>query len=143
MASSYNDYLHFLVTTMLYRAGVPTHFVGYHYVREAILITVSNLNNFATGSCMMYELYPAVAEKFNATHESVEKAIRYAIETAWSDNNLDSVNDLLGYKAFSKNFKPTNKQFVLELANKISLETRAFNRYNSKRIVENKLNLQR
>ena len=43
------------------------------------------------------ELYPSIAKKFNTTPSRVERAIRHAIEVAWSRGKVDAINQLFGY----------------------------------------------
>lgn len=42
-------------------------------------------------------LYPGIAKKFDTTPSRVERAIRHAIEVAWSRGKMDTLDDLFGY----------------------------------------------
>lgn len=67
------------VTNILHEIGVPAHIRGYHYMREAIMMSVNDMDvlNYITK-----ELYPSIAKKCNTTPSRVERAIRHAIEVA-------------------------------------------------------------
>ena len=82
------------ITAILHEIGVPAHIRGYHYMREAILMAVDDMDvlNFITK-----ELYPTIAKKCNTTASRVERAIRHAIEVAWSRGKVDVIDSLFGY----------------------------------------------
>ncbi len=42
------------------------------------------------------ELYPAIARRFGTTSSKVERAIRHAIEVAWSRGRVDTLNKAFG-----------------------------------------------
>lgn len=58
------------------------------------------------------ELYPSVAKRFDTSASKVERAMRHAIEVAWSRGRLDAVNKMYGYKVFDAMDKPTNGELV-------------------------------
>ena len=43
------------------------------------------------------QLSPAIAKNYNATPSRVERAIRHAIEVAWSRGKMDTIDKLFGY----------------------------------------------
>ena len=49
----------------------------------------------------------------------VERAMRHAIEVAWSRGRLDTVNKMYGYKVFDAMDKPTNGEFISCVAEKM------------------------
>ena len=57
---------------------------------------------------MTKELYQSIAKKFNTTPSRVERAIRHAIEVAWSRGKVDTINQLFGYTVHNTKGKPTN-----------------------------------
>ena len=71
------------------------------------------------------ELYPGIARRFSTTSSKVERAMRHAIEVAWSRGRLDSVNRIYGYKVFSADDKPTNGEFIALIADKVSMRQSA------------------
>ena len=70
-------------------------------------------------------LYPAVAKKYNTTSSRVERAIRHAIEVAWTRGRIENINQLFGFQVYTKNDKPTNGEFIALVADKLSMEQSA------------------
>ena len=68
------------------------------------------------------ELYPNIAKEFNTTPSRVERAIRHAIEVAWSRGKVDTINQLFGYTVHTTKGKPTNSEFIAMIADKLRLE---------------------
>ena len=56
------------------------------------------------------------------TSSRVERAIRHAIEVAWSRGKVDTIEELFGYTVSSGKGKPTNSEFVALISDKIRLE---------------------
>jgi two-component system response regulator (stage 0 sporulation protein A) len=106
------------VTNLMRDVGIPPHMVGYQYMREAIIQAINNSKVF---SSITKVLYPAVAEKFNTTPQKVERAIRNAIESAWSRGNPDSIDSLFGYTINYSKGKPTNSEFIAMMADKVRI----------------------
>lgn len=106
------------VTNLMHDIGIPPHMAGYQYLREAIVLTVKNSKMY---SSITKKLYPAVAEKFNTTAQKVERAIRNAIESAWSRGNLDTIDSLFGYTINYTKGKPTNSECIAMMADKIRI----------------------
>ena len=67
-------------------------------------------------------LYPDIAKKYNTTASRVERAIRHAIEVAWSRGNIESISSLFGYTVCMSKAKPTNSEFIAMVADKLRLE---------------------
>jgi two-component system response regulator (stage 0 sporulation protein A) len=107
------------VTSILHEIGVPAHIRGYHYMREAIVMAVADLDvlNYITK-----ELYPTIAKKCNTTPSRVERAIRHAIEVAWSRGKIDAIDSLFGYTINTHKGKPTNSEFIALISDRLRLE---------------------
>lgn len=110
------------VTNVLHEIGVPAHIRGYNYMREAIIMAISDAEvlNYITK-----ELYPTIAKKFNTTSSRVERAIRHAIEVAWSRGKLDAIESLFGYTVSTHKGKPTNSEFIALIADRMRLEQKS------------------
>ena len=98
--------------------GIPAHIKGYQYLREAVRMVMEDRSLL---SRITKELYPGVARAFGTSASKVERAMRHAIEVAWSRGRLDSVNSLYGYRVFTPEDKPTNGEFIALVADKLSL----------------------
>lgn len=110
------------VTDILHEIGVPAHIRGYHYIREAIIMSVNDMEilNYITK-----ELYPSIAKKCNTTPSRVERAIRHAIEVAWNRGKVDVIEQLFGYTINNHKGKPTNSEFIALIADRLRLEQKA------------------
>ena len=107
------------VTNMLHEIGIPAHIKGYHYVRDAIIMAVEDMDVL---NAITKILYPTVAKKYQTTSSRVERAIRHAIEVAWSRGKLDTLDELFGYTVSTGKGKPTNSEFIALIADTIQLE---------------------
>ena len=67
-------------------------------------------------------LYPEIAKKYGTTPSRVERALRHAIEVAWSRGKMDTIYALFGYTINSGKGKPTNSEFIALISDKIRLE---------------------
>lgn len=107
------------VTNIIHEIGVPAHIKGYQYLRDAIMMSVKDgemLNSITK------LLYPSIAKQHKTTPSRVERAIRHAIEVAWSRGKMDTIDELFGYTVSNGKGKPTNSEFVALIADKIRLE---------------------
>ena len=77
-AVSKND-LRIQITEILHQIGVPAHIKGYHYLRDSILMAISDPEII---NAVTKQLYPSVAKQYETTSSRVERAIRHAIEVA-------------------------------------------------------------
>ena len=107
------------VTNMLHEIGIPAHIKGYHYLRDAIIMAVNDMDVL---NAITKILYPTVAKKYQTTSSRVERAIRHAIEVAWSRGKLDTLDELFGYTVSTGKGKPTNSEFIALIADTIQLE---------------------
>ncbi|NLB42758.1 MAG: sporulation transcription factor Spo0A [Clostridiales bacterium] len=110
------------ITNIFLIIGIPAHIKGYHFLREAIKMVVED-NDIINR--ITKELYPGIAKKFNTTSSKVERAIRHAIDVAWSRGKVENINQLFGYVVYDKNDKPTNGEFIALMADKLSMESTA------------------
>ncbi|GEN32807.1 sporulation transcription factor Spo0A [Aneurinibacillus danicus] len=107
------------ITNIIHEIGVPAHIKGYLYLREAITMVYNDME--LLGSITKI-LYPEIAKKFNTTASRVERAIRHAIEVAWSRGNMDSIGKLFGYTVSNSKAKPTNSEFIAMVADRLRIE---------------------
>ncbi|MBE6966852.1 MAG: sporulation transcription factor Spo0A [Ruminococcaceae bacterium] len=110
------------VTDIIHEIGVPAHIKGYQYLREAIILTVNDMEII---NAVTKALYPAVARKFQTTPSRVERAIRHAIEVAWDRGDLETLQRFFGYTVSNIKGKPTNSEFIAMIADCLSLRRKA------------------
>ena len=111
------------VTSVIHEIGVPAHIKGYQYLRDAIIMCVNDMDLL---NSITKALYPSIAKKYITTPSRVERALRHAIEVAWSRGKMDTIYSLFGYTINSGKGKPTNSEFVALIADKIRLELNLF-----------------
>ena len=107
------------VTNIIHEIGVPAHIKGYQYLRDSIIMSVSDMEML---NSITKILYPTIAKKHQTTPSRVERAIRHAIEVAWSRGKMDTIEELFGYTVSNGKGKPTNSEFIALIADKIRLE---------------------
>ena len=110
--------LELMVTEIIHQIGVPAHIKGYHYLREAIILSVKNSDIINSVTKL---LYPTVAKNYNTTSSRVERAIRHAIEVAWDRGDIDVLNSYFGYTIQNDRGKPTNSEFIAMISDKLRL----------------------
>ncbi|MGI6071005.1 MAG: sporulation transcription factor Spo0A [Blautia sp.] len=107
------------VTNIIHEIGVPAHIKGYQYLRDAIILAVNDVEML---NSITKILYPTIAKRHQTTPSRVERAIRHAIEVAWSRGKMDTIDELFGYTVSTGKGKPTNSEFIALIADKIRLE---------------------
>ena len=110
------------VTNIIHDIGVPAHIKGYQYLREAIIMTVKDMDII---NAITKVLYPTVAKRYKTTSSRVERAIRHAIEVAWDRGDVEVLNGFFGYTVSNVKGKPTNSEFISMIADRIRLEQKA------------------
>ena len=107
------------ISKIFINVGIPPHIKGYCFLREGVKMAVSDppiINNITK------KLYPMIGEKYKTTPSKVERAIRHAIEVAWNRGRIESINAILGVRAYIGQEKPTNGEFIALIADKMLLE---------------------
>ncbi|MBM7646311.1 two-component system response regulator (stage 0 sporulation protein A) [Scopulibacillus daqui] len=110
------------ITSIIHEIGVPAHIKGYMYLREAISMVYNDIELLGS---ITKVLYPDIAKKYKTTSSRVERAIRHAIEVAWSRGNIESISSLFGYTVSMSKAKPTNSEFIAMVADKLRIEHKA------------------
>ena len=91
------------ISRIFINVGIPPHIKGYGYLREGVKMA-------------------RIGERFDTTASKVERAIRHAIEVAWNRGRIESINNILGVRAYVGAEKPTNGEFIALIADKMLLE---------------------
>lgn len=107
------------ISSIIHEVGVPAHIKGYQYLRDAITMVYNNIEYLGS---ITKTLYPTIALKYKTTPSRVERAIRHAIEVAWTRGNIDCISNLFGYTINISKAKPTNSEFIAMVADKLRLE---------------------
>ena len=107
------------ISKIFINVGIPAHIKGYNFLREGVKMAVEDpeiINNITK------RLYPSIGEKYNTTASKVERAIRHAIEVAWNRGRIETINNILGVRAYVGAEKPTNGELIALVADKMLLE---------------------
>ena len=110
--------LELMITEIIHQIGVPAHIKGYHYLREAIILSVKEPEIINSVTKL---LYPTVAKKYKTTSSRVERAIRHAIEVAWDRGDVDMLDSYFGFTVQNERGKPTNSEFIAMISDKLRL----------------------
>ena len=116
------DTLETSITNIIHEVGVPAHIKGYQYIREAITLAVNDMDVI---NSITKQLYPTLAKKFKTTPSRVERAIRHAIEVAWTRGSMDTNNEMFGNTISATKGKPTNSEFIAMISDKLRLELKS------------------
>ena len=107
------------ISKIFINVWIPPHIKGYNFLREGVKMAVQDpsiINNITK------KLYPMIGEKYSTSASKVERAIRHAIEVAWNRGRIESINSILGVRAYIGAEKPTNGEFIALVADKMLLE---------------------
>ncbi len=107
------------ISKIFINVGIPPHIKGYSYLREGVKMAVEKPDII---NSITKKLYPMIGEKYSTTASKVERAIRHAIEVAWNRGRIESINTILGVRAYVGAEKPTNGEFIALVADKMLLD---------------------
>ena len=110
------------ITEIMLDVGVPAHLRGYHYLRDAILLSGRDMEVVSSVTKL---LYPTIARHFRTTDQKVERAIRNAIEVSWNRGNVETFEKMFGYSVLSGRTRPTNSEYIARIADKVRLDIKA------------------
>lgn len=110
------------ITSIMLDIGVPAHLKGYHYLRDAILLSGRDMDVVSSVTKL---LYPTIAKHFKTTDQKVERAIRNAIEVSWTRGNADTFERLFGYSIDSGKGRPTNSEYIARIADEVRLDIKS------------------
>lgn len=108
-----------VISDIMRQIGVPAHIKGYHYLRQAIMLSIDDPGLMHSVTKV---LYPTVAKTNKTTASRVERAIRHAIEVAWDRGDVDVLSSYFGYTIQNSRGKPTNSEFIAMISDKLRLK---------------------
>lgn len=98
------------VGNLLLLYGIPSHQLGFKYLIECVrLMNSFGLDNYS----LQTDIYPLVAEWYDASPASIEHNIRNSINYAW---NLFVKGDVINNNMRYFKIKPTNLKFLKHIA---------------------------
>ena len=99
--------------------GIPAHIKGYQFLREGVRLVIEQPDRI---NRITKELYPSIARRYATSPSKVERAIRHAIEVAWSRGRVELLNRAFGCRVAIPEDKPTNGKFIALIADKLGME---------------------
>ena len=109
-------------TKLLHDLGIPAHLSGFDYLREAITRSVKDP---AIPHSMTKLLYPQVAAQFDTTASRVERAMRHAVEVAFTRGDLAQLQTVFRNTVRADKGRPTNGEFIALCADDLRLKGEA------------------
>lgn len=115
----YKNKLHNYISEILSTFCITPNYNGYMYIREAIKMAALepiNSRGFST------RIYPRIAKEFNVSPASIERNIRTVISKGWERASSTVKTGIFGVVASNPEWKPTNGEYILVVADKIHRE---------------------
>ena len=108
--------LRFATSNTLLRIGIPYNINGAKYLIRAVEIAVESPDAVMNITKRIYQI---IAIESNTKAANVERAIRHAIDIAWSKNRIAFLNTLFGVDIYEEQDRPCNGEFIALLAERI------------------------
>lgn len=118
ISPNYSNTIDGVISKHLNEIGIPPSLKGYRYIITAIKEVLKD-ETVLEGITKI--LYPTVAKLHNSTSQRVEKAIRHAIEVAWSRNQDSKLKEEFKYATSMGKSRPTNSEFIATLSQYIKM----------------------
>lgn len=106
-------------TRLLHEIGIPANLKGHNYIRDAVIMVLEDRRLI---SSVTKTIYPNIGRRYQTSACSVERAIRTALETAWTRGRTESINDIFGFTVNINKGKPTNAEFIAMIADRLSMD---------------------
>ena len=103
-----------VIEQLLLDVGVPSNLSGHRYLVATIELCMEHVDDHPAATKV---IYPTVAKEYNTTASKVERALRHAIEVAWSRGDWDALSRYFGNTVNPMSGRPTNSEFMWRLAN--------------------------
>ena len=113
-----NNNIEALIVKTLLNLGISPNTKGYHYLRDGILIYVMSEEHKPAFS---KDLYSQLAETYNTSECSVERAVRHAIKSGWYRHNVELAEVIFMNTLQSANDIPSNSVFISTVSEWIRL----------------------
>ncbi len=96
--------------------GVQPHLMGYKYLKCCIVYCVEK---YSGGVIATRSVYKDISEMLGVNVKNLERDMRHAIDVAWSRGSMYAQNTAFGNTLSEARGKPTNKEFIALLTEKI------------------------
>ncbi len=103
------------VRKYLLSLGFQPNLKGYYLISDLIVLAKSGISVMP----LKYAGYVLLSKKYGVSVASVEKDIQNAISSAWLRGDVDALYDEFGETLDEDKGKPTNKQFLLTVLERL------------------------
>lgn len=103
------NYIERQITGILNGTGIFPNLKGYRYLKCALMYGYKD-SEMLDGVTKI--LYPRIAKDNKTTSDRVERAIRHAIESAWSKCNGNAFYSKMGFVNYENRRRPTNSEYI-------------------------------
>ncbi len=100
-----------VIQELLTEVGMPMSIFGFRYAATGIRLILEN-----PGIAIVKELYPGIAEAHGTTATRAERAIRHAVEVAFTRGDQRVLKRFFGNSICSLKGKATNAEFLFRMA---------------------------
>lgn len=98
--------------------GIKRRMVGFDLIVEAVMLYIKSGEESLH---VTNEIYPELAKLRNITTMNVERAIRSAIESAFTWGNINRLHRYYPFLYDDERSRPTNSQFIVNMAERIRI----------------------
>ena len=107
-----------LISKIVLGMGISPNIKGYKYMVEGIM--QASLRPELKLS-VTKGLYPAIAEKFDATPSQVERAMRHSLLLSYNKDKILHINNIIGVSIFERRSRPTPSEIIYIIAECIDI----------------------
>ena len=106
------------VSSYLLSLGIKPSSKGYRYLSDLITMSLEGKEILP----LKYRGYKEISLKYDATTDCIDKNIQNCISKAWLDGDIDALYGEFGNTIDTDKGKPTAKQFIMQIVEKISVK---------------------
>ena len=104
-----------LIKDILHEIGMSSKLKGYKYIMESIILRINEVEH-------LNKIYITISKNEKVSIQSIEKSIRYAIETSCKKANTEFLDKLFSYSWQGVN--PTSLEFIETISEYIKVSMR-------------------
>ena len=105
--------------------GMPRTLRAWAFLPEMAALTVVHPSLLTD---VTHGLYPLMARRAQLTPCAVERRLRLAIESTWNRGDYDAIARFFGQSVDPERGKPTNREFLCQLQERLTLSARRMER---------------
>ena len=107
-----------LARALLHTLAVPQRLRAMHFLPDMLALCAAHPPLLAD---VAHRLYPLVARRHGMTASAVERSLRLLIESTWNHAGAPALERFFGHSVDPERGKPTNKEFLARMQERITL----------------------